>query len=665
MKIALFCKLSRAISRAVLLLLSAAVMTVPAAAEVPEWLRTAAHVALPSYPEKTDAVILLDEQETRVKDSGEIRTTRRLAYKILRPEGRSHATFVVSFDQETKVTFLKAWSISARGEEEVKEKDAVETGFTAETLYSDLRRKIITAPSADPGSIVGYEYEQKRRPAILQDVWWIQDPNPVLRGRFVLQLPKGWEHRAVWIHHAKIEPHAGGENEWVWEVQNLQGVEDELSMPPWQAMAGRLAVTYFPREGSTGHGSWAKVGQWYGTLSAGVREVTPEIRQKVTEVTKGAPSLIEKIRRLAAFAQGDIRYVSIQIGIGGYRPHAADVVLRNRYGDCKDKATLLSALLKELGLESYFVLANSGRGAVAPEFPSMLNFNHVILAISLPAEVDTASLFASSRHERLGPLLYFDPTSTFTPLGYLPTELQGSSGLLVTEQGGELVSLPVLAPSTNRLLRAAEMTLGTDGSLSGVVREIYQGAPATEWRARYLSAEIDERQKMLEDRFYSALGGVALEGAQAIDLHDISQNLVLDFRLKANSYAQKAGDLLLVRPRLMGWKGELVGEEEKERKQAFVFDTATLETDSFAITLPDGYIVDELPEPMQAVYDFGEYRSKTVVDGKVLRYARSYTIKSLQVPVERFGDLRKFFARIGADQRAYAILRKASPASAK
>ena len=79
----------------------------------------------------------------------------------------------------------------------------------------------------------------------------------------------------------------------------------------------------------------------------------------------------------------------------------------------------------------------------------------------------------------------------------------------------------------------------------------------------------------------------------------------------------------------------------------------------------DGYIVDELPEPMQAVYDFGEYRSKTVVDGKVLRYARSYTIKSLQVPVERFGDLRKFFARIGADQRAYAILRKASPASAK
>ena len=140
---------------------------------------------------------------------------------------------------------------------------------------------------------------------------------------------------------------------------------------------------------------------------------------------------------------------------------------------------------------------------------------------------------------------------------------------------------------------------------------------------------------------------------------------MLDFRLKANSYAQKAGDLLLVRPRLMGWKGELVGEEEKERKQAFVFDTATLETDSFAITLPDGYIVDELPEPMQAVYDFGEYRSKTVVDGKVLRYARSYTIKSLQVPVERFGDLRKFFARIGADQRAYAVLRKASPASAK
>src|SRR5207249_1857322 len=156
----------------------------------------------PSYPEKTDAVILLDEQETRVKDSGEIRTIRRLAYKILRPEGRSHATFVVSFDQETKVTFLKAWSISARGEEEVKEKDAVETGFTAETLYSDLRRKIITAPSADPGSIVGYEYEQKRGPAILRDVGRIEDANAVLRGRVVGQFVMCGVGSAVCVQHA-------------------------------------------------------------------------------------------------------------------------------------------------------------------------------------------------------------------------------------------------------------------------------------------------------------------------------------------------------------------------------------------------------------------------------------------------------------------------------
>jgi hypothetical protein len=636
------------------------VLAPPASAEAPEWLRGAARLTLPGYAEKTDAVILLDEQETRVKDSGEIRTTRRLAYKILRPEGRHHASFVVAFDQDTNVSFLKAWSIFGGREEEVKEKDAVETGVSAETLYSDVRRKIITAPSAEPGAVVGYEYEQKRRPTVLQDVWWMQDPHPVRRARFLLQLPRGWEYRAAWLHHPGLEARATGENEWTWEVQNVPAIESEPSMPAWGALAARLAVTYFPREGAEGRGTWAAVGQWYAKLAAGVREATPEIHQKVAELTAGKSSLLDKIRPLAGFAQRDVRYVSIQIGVGGYRPHAAGLIIRNRYGDCKDKVTLLSTMLKEVGLESYFVLVHSQRGAVSPQFPSMLNFNHAILAIRLPPDLESGPLFSLQNHKSLGPLLFFDPTDEFTPLGYLPPDLQGSHGLLVTDRSGELVELPPLPAAANRLVRNANVLLNSEGSMAGSMQEIYWGAPAATWRATYLATENLQRQRFLQDRFTSTLAGAALERAEAENLQDIHSNLVLRFHLKVDSYAQKAGDLLLVRPRIMGWKGESLGDEGQERKLPFAFETNTLHTDVFEIMLPDNYIVDELPDPVEAVFDFGEYRSRAVVEGKVLRYTRSYMVKSLEVPLERFGELRRFFAIIASDQRAQAVLKRSA-----
>src|SRR5208283_3003611 len=106
--------------------------------------------------------------------------------------------------------------------------------------------------------------------------------------------------------------------------------------------------------------------------------------------TAAAPTLLAKIQALAAFVQDDIRYVAIELGIGGYQPHAAADVLRHRYGDCKDKATLLSAMLREIGVASYYVIINSERGSLTTAAPPNIEFNHAILAIALPDGVDPA-----------------------------------------------------------------------------------------------------------------------------------------------------------------------------------------------------------------------------------------------------------------------------------
>ncbi len=634
-------------------------------ASVPDWLRAAASMPLPKYSEDANAVMLLDAQVTTVKDSGEVTTLYRRAYKILRPEGRVHATVVVYFDQDTRLASLKAWSIPASGMQyELKEKDALETILFGDNVYDDARQKLLKIPAAEPGSVIGYEYEQRRRPSILQNWWFFQHDVPVVQARFELRLPAAWEYRAVWLNHTAQGPQPEGANRWVWQLQNIPAIQDEPSMPSREALAGRLAVTYYAAPGRKGHSTWSDVGQWYAQLASDRQQPTAEIKQKVAELTSATPTTLDKIRALAAFVQQDIRYVAIEVGIGGYQPHPAREIFSNRYGDCKDKATLLTTMLREIGVDSYYVLINASRGVVAPEFPSVLGFNHVILAIRMP--VDTAgtnlyatNLYATQDHLRFGRLLFFDPTDPFVPLGYLPDTLQSNYGLLVTESGGDLLKLPLLPPAVNRLLRFAKLALTPEGALSGQVQEIRWGEPAAELRARLLNASEFDRKKALESFIGSSVAGFSLVDYRLENVDKLDQNPILNYSFRAANYGKPAGDLLLVRPRILGVKFDDV-MEKGERRYPVEYRSAALHTDIVEITVPDGYRVDELPPPVEVEAGYVSYSSKTEVEGRVLRYMRTYQIKDVFVPTTQLEELKKLYRQIAADERSSAVLKKKS-----
>jgi predicted transglutaminase-like cysteine proteinase len=673
-------------------------------ATTPDWLRTAAASPLPKYPEDTKAVVLFREQVTTVGDNGEIRTLHRNAIKILRPEGRNYGTVVIYFDKETRLSSLNAWCVPASGRDyEVKEKDAAEVG-EFEELYQDTRYKVLRIPASEPGNVVGYEYEQRRRPYILQDAWQFQEKIPVLKARFELKLPKGWEFKTFWLNHAEVKPQAVSENGWEWELKDLPAIEDEPDMPPLTALAGRLGITYYARGGTEkSPTSWRAIGQWWGQLAAQRREATPEIRQKAAELTSalalapaatpqapspqpsppvpspaiapaaapasGTPKTWDKVQALARFVQKEVRYVAIEIGIGGYQPHYAGETLSKRYGDCKDKATLLSSMLRELGVDSYYLLINSERGVVPPDFPSPLDFNHVILAIRLPTDASGADLYATLDHPQLGRLLFFDPTDPLTPPGYLPPELQASYGLLVNDQGGELVKLPLIAPALNRVVRSAYLTLTSDGQLYGTVQEMHWGYAAVELRARLLHAPDSERSKIMESFLGGSLPGFTLEQLTTQNLDDPSSVLVLRYQFSTRDYAKAAGDLLLLRPRVLGYKiGDVLeaafSRQATERKYPVQFPAASLQSDVFQISLPGGYGVDELPPEVNVDTGIARYRSQTKLTGNTLTYTRMYQVNEVLIPAARLEELGKFFHQIAADGRAIAVLKKQPPAPA-
>ena len=624
-------------------------------AGTPDWLKRAAQGPLPTYTEDSDAVVLLDETTTTVSPSGEVHTTYRKAFKILQPKGRDRGLVHVYFDSETRLTYLKAWSLTAGGGEfEIKESDAVETSAFSEALYDDTRYKSFRIPGADKGSVIGYEYQQRERSSVPQKLWMFQDEIPVRQARFVLELPANWTYSACWRNHAEAAPQAAGENRWVWELADIAAVTSEPKMPSWRSVAGELGVSFFPKHSGSNR-TWAQVGKWYADLTLGRRDSTQQIKDKVRELVAGSADPYGKLQRLTSFVQHDIRYVAIEIGIGGYQPHSAAEVLANRYGDCKDKATLLSAMLREAGFDSYYVLINDERDFLSPEFASPLNFNHVILAIRPPQQVQPNTVFATLPHHTLGLLLFFDPTDSSTPMGYLPPSLQANYGLLV-DDGGELVQLPVLAPTANKIVRTAKLSIDASGKLTGTAHEVRTGPAASELRDELQAVPNRQRQKVFQSLVNGLSSGAMLTSAQVTDLGDSTRPLVIDYGFTIDGYAQHPAQLFLLRPCALGHKGEDVLEQEKPRHQPVIFSNAAFYSDSFEISFPVEYSIDELPKPLKLENSFADYTSQSSVDNHVLRYTRTYQLKSIRVSLEQMNELKEFFRSIADDERAYAIL---------
>src|SRR5216684_4642739 len=195
----------RNVIRGILFLMPALLAPVFGFGATPDWLRAAAARPAVKYADDVNGVVLFSDQETVVNDNGDFVNHRRIAYRILRPEGRNLATTALPFDGETKINYLHAWSLTAQGQEyESKEKDAYEKSLTAGEVFSDTREKILKVPGAEVGTVVGFESEQKNRPYLFQEIWYMQYYLPVERARFTLRLPKSWEYRASWINHAVL-----------------------------------------------------------------------------------------------------------------------------------------------------------------------------------------------------------------------------------------------------------------------------------------------------------------------------------------------------------------------------------------------------------------------------------------------------------------------------
>lgn len=629
-------------------------------ATTPDWVRQAAASTLPAYTPETNAVVLLDDVNVRILSPVEYLEHYRRVVKILRPEGRDEADLSVYLEGKEKLHSIHCWSFDHSGKEfELKDKDFLERGVSfGFDLYNDVRMRTGVCPGADPGSVVAFEYDVQRHGWVNEFEWGFQESIPVHESHVLLTLPPGWEYKAQWANGAPIEPSKTADSGWEWTLRDLIAVEHEPMRPSTWALSTRLGLIYFPPAPNiSSAGSWEALGRWYTQLTSDRRVPSPELSQKVLELTAGKTDFDAKARALTAFLQTDVRYVAIEIGIGGYQPHPAVDIFRARYGDCKDKATLLSTMLHEVGIDSNYVLISTYRGTVNPALSSP-HFNHAILAIELPAGTPTERYHSVVEAKSGKKYLIFDPTDPYTPLGDLRGELQDTYALLVANGGGELIHTPLAKPESNQLSRTGHFTLTADGTISGEISESRSGDHALRERASLFHANQKERTEQMEQRLSRSLKGFTLENVDVQQLEHTEKNLEVVLKLNNPGYGQIRGPLMLLRPRVIGEKS--LALDRKPRHFPFQFEDATRETDVYEFELPKEYSVDDLPEPVNVDMGFAAYHSKFEVAGNKLRYSREFIRREVLLPAERVEELRKMQGIIGADENAAVVLKRNS-----
>jgi hypothetical protein len=418
-----------------------------------------------------------------------------------------------------------------------------------------------------------------------------------------------------------------------------------------------MQLAFSPKEFVTPvFASWESIGKWAEELAQPRRQPSAAITAKVHELTAGIADFDGIVAVLGGFVQKDIHYVANEIGIGGWQPRAAGDTFHNRYGDCKDKATLLASMLLVAGIPSGNVLITDHHGVTHEDSPGN-HFNHVILAIELPenSKVNYRSVAQTKTGKRY---LIFDPTNEWVPVGNLPDYEQGNFALLEGKAGGELIRMPVFPPEQNRLARTGTFTVSEEGGLSGELLINTHGWHA--WRSRaYLNGESERERTRIAERFLSrSVLGATLKQAAYENVDPLGLEFNIRYSFTAAGFMKSNGPLLLFRPCIFGEKA--FSADWKKRKYPVDLGATTDEVDRYEIALPAGLEADELPDSVELDVGFASYKSSVSIKSGMIVYEREYVVRDPQVGVEKLDQLRKLEEAIMRDESATVVLKRKS-----
>jgi hypothetical protein len=636
------------------------------AASAPDWLTAVAKAPVTVATKDADAVRLLDEGVVEIDRDGQRTSRMRAAVKVLNADGRKLAAAAVPYlSDSSTVKSFRAWLISPKGDVKAyakKETVDVAVHATALELYGEQRQQIIRAiDDASAGAVFGFEAVVVSRRVIHQEAWQFQGAVPTERSSFTLKLAPGWTQTSRFFNHAAVAPKVEGSS-FTWTLEKLPPLPNEPSSPPAQTLSPWVAIDLVPAAKSAAlansvkSGSWLELSRFMTPKYDAAARSEPALQAKVRELTASASTPWERVQRLCEFAQR-VNYISILLdagNAGGLIPRPAARVLQCNYGDCKDKSTLLRALLAEIGVKAHplVVLAES-RSRVERDWPSANQFNHCIVAIQVD---DRLTSSATLDHPTLGRLLVFDPTDPFTPVGRLGRARLSDDALLLAGEQGGLIELPPARAQGDRIVRTIHASIDTVGNVRGRISVEFLEAAASAARGAYSLTKRDDYLKRVERQLGQTLPALR-------DVKVQTEDRFLDARFTQNVDFLSLGYGKLMRDELLVFKPALLGRRDtgrftKKTRLAPIVLRAQAEEEKAEFTLPEDCTVDEIAPPLELETDFGRYRSSTRAEGGKLFYERALELRSREIPAAEYERVKAFFDRISRHEQSAVVLRR-------
>ncbi len=532
-------------------------------------------------PSDAPAEYLLSQRVARVFDDGTTATRVQHVLRVNRvPSGDRERAWSVLYDPSRQSVAVLAARRFRNGRllDHAEQSDAA-VSESWYGLYYEQRATTLTFRDLEPGDVLLVDHRLSDFGASLygrtfSDLVGLQDREPRHRYRLTWIAPKDLPLVARLPGSAEeAAPETSTQDDRTtigWDLRDLPGVELEAAMPGYTEVSAHAHVTTFT--------SWQQVAAWYRELTRTQLEVNDRIAARARTLTAHATTVADKVDALHAFVAQKIRYVGLEFGEHGYKPYAVADVLERRFGDCKDKASLLKAMLGVVGVDSELVLVRTRpQGRVSEVAVSPAIFDHAILYV--PA-VDR----------------YLDATATFNGPDELPPGNQGASALVVGATMGRFVQLPTAPATANALSRTYTLTPGPDGT---AIQGRIEATGAFAGPLRELLAPSTGRTEQFELMLVAEYPGFEMADAAFEQVTDIARPVVLGFsgRLPAPTDA-----IRLLQP---GMSLARIAEAPKRRHDLLLEHPFVWR---WRIELQPGEVKLDLPEPGEVSTSFGGVR---------------------------------------------------------
>ncbi|MEM9836041.1 MAG: DUF3857 domain-containing protein [Bacteroidota bacterium] len=540
-----------------------------------------------------------------------------------------------------KATIYDAFGVKIRDAKKSEINDAMVIGNGQ--FYVDSRVKTVTLEHSTYPFTVVYEYSAKQSDFGLI---WFPDFTPrtynqsCQRAIYHASVPSG--NTLLYDLFDLPEPtvsNADGTNTYHWELSNQAAIRYEPYGPArGQALPNaKIQLSTFKVDDYQGtFSSWQDFGAFINTLREDRIQLPPALKQEVQTVIAGAATPMEKIDALYRFMQERVRYVGVQLGIGGWQPFSAEYVERNRYGDCKALSNYMGALLAEVDIESFPVLVYSGDPyyVVKEQFPTSA-FNHMILYV--PSED-----------------MYLECTSSYNPTGYLGEGTHNRQVLHITPQGGQLAKTPALAPSEHGHLRRQDITITADGKATLAIKTNFYGASQETLRGLYHYLTPEKQKEWLHEKDYLPdLSGSKYDFKVASD----KPQAAIVYQTEIPRYARKMGKRLFV-PLNRYYAQDYIPKAMTERNMPIHFDQSRFYVDTINLTLPDNYQLESKGKPnIDIEHEVGEYHAQLKVEGNAVTWTRTLKLVPAELPATAYEEFRDFFTQVSKADRRQLVLK--------